>query len=188
MSNIPYRKMIIPAAGLMLGFVGCKHHSTNVDIQTPPLGTISDSVWQKQESNAEATEFIVYEHEFVGNTVRLNRAGEDHIKQIAVRAGNVPFPVVIERSSMSVKEGTKHGFPVHNDPVLDKQRRELVVQILKTMGVEDAAERTVVAPSFTPGFQSFEAEKAYNANFSSSGGNSGGFGGFGGGGGGFGGF
>ncbi|MCA9000105.1 MAG: hypothetical protein KDA80_24115 [Planctomycetaceae bacterium] len=155
------------------------------DIRPTPLGTISDDVWRKQESNAEASDFVVYEHEWVGNSTELNHAGMDHVKQIAARAANVPFPIIIEQSSMSVKPGTKYGFPIHNDEHLDLARREYVVEALTTLGVLDASERVVIAPALTPGFRGFEAERAFNTGFNSRGSGGGFGGGFGGGGGGF---
>lgn len=163
------------------------------DFHPKPLGTMSDPIWREQESQAEASDFVVHEHEFEGNTVRLNHAGEEHVKQIAARAAAVPFPILVEPSSMTAREGTVNEFPVHGNHQLDLQRRELIVAALQRMGVADAGERVVVAPALTPGFEQFEAERAYRAGFSGYGlggfgGFGGGFGGFGGGIGGFGGF
>jgi hypothetical protein len=158
----------------------CSHMG---DITPYPLGTISDPVWQQQESNAEASDFVVHEHEWVGNSTDLNAAGKEHVKQIAARAAEVPFPILVERSSMSVDPDTRFRFPVHNNEELDLQRREFVVEALGRLGLVDAEQRVVVAPALTPGFESFEAERAYNRGF----GGYGGFGGFGGGYGGFGG-
>jgi hypothetical protein len=150
-----------------------------------PLGTISDPVWQQQESNAEASDFVIHEHEWTGNSTDLNHAGMDHVKQIAVRAPMVPFPILIEQSSMTARPGTEYQFPVHNNEDLDMLRRELVVQALLEFGVLDAESRVVVSPALTPGFESFEGERAYNIEFGLYGrGFGGGGGGFGGGGGG----
>lgn len=165
---------------------GCHHSKKNVHSSSyypMPLGTISDPVWQQQESNAEASDFVIYEHEWKGNTVELNHAGKDHVKQIAARVNMVPFPVLVQQSSMTVDPDTQYGFPVHNNEELDLQRRQLVVQALTEMGISNAEDRVVVSPAIAPGFESFEAERAYHRGFS------GGFGGFGGGfgGGGFGG-
>jgi hypothetical protein len=77
---------------------------------------------------------------------------------------------------------------VHNNEELDLQRRQFIVQALSEMGVSNAEDRVVVSPALTPGFESFEGERAYNVGFSRGfGGGGGGFGGGGGGGGGFGG-
>jgi len=151
------------------------------DLTPRPMGAINDEYWRQQESNAEASDFVVYEHEWSDNSTNMNDAGKEHLKQIAVRAANVPFPVIIERSSMSTRAGTKYKFPVHNDEELDLQRRTLVVSALAEMGVPDAEQRVVVSPALTPGFQSYEAERAYSRGFNGQMGG-GGFGGMGGGG------
>src|SRR5690606_19718499 len=75
-------------------------------------------------------------------------------------------------------------YPVHNNRDLDLRRREVIVAALHTMGVQDAEQRVVVAPLLAPGFESFEAERAYNVGFAypgffGTGFGSGGFGGFG---------
>ena len=162
------RSWLTVAASLAALATGCHHDKCPYPCPEvpPPLGTISDPVWQLQETNAEASDFVVHEHEFVGNTPRLNAAGEDHLKQIAARAPQTPFPVLIEPSSMSPAAGTVHGFPVHNNPQLDQDRRTVIVQALVMMGVEDAEDRVTIAPALTPGFESFEAEGAYNRGFS----------------------
>lgn len=177
---------------LLTAACGCasKYKQTiSVDELRPtPIGTISDSIWQQQEENAEASDFVIYEHEWVGNSTQLNAAGMEHVKQIAARATEVPFPVLVERSSMSAEPGTRHGFPVNGQEDLDLHRREFIVHALGEMGVQESDTRVVVSPALTPGFQDFEAERAYNRGFSdyNNGGTGltggGGFGGFGGGG------
>ena len=155
-------------------------------LEPAPLGTISDQVWRAQETNAEASDFVIHEHEFNGNTSRLNSAGESHVRQVAARMDETPFPVIIELSSMSRREGTKHGFPVHGDPELDKRRRELIVHTLTALGAQDVDNRVIVGPALAPGFEQSEAETAYYQGING-GSNSGGGGGGGGGRGGFGG-
>lgn len=158
------------------------------DITPTPLGTVSDPIWQKQEHNAEASDFVIHEHEFTANTARLNAAGEDHVKQIAYRFHQQPtlsYPVIVEPSSMSPRAGDKYGFAVHNDPALDLNRRQVTIAALVALGMADAEQRVVVSPALTPGFQGFEGERAYGRGFGM---NQGGVtGGFGTGGGGFGG-
>jgi uncharacterized membrane protein YgcG len=175
------------AATLLAAAAGCAgsgdwKRTPLSELQPTPLGTISDSIWQQQEENAEASDFVVHEHEWVGNSSQLNAAGMDHVKQIAARLCNVPFPVLIERSSMSVAPNTRHQFPVHNHEELDMERREFVSRALSQFGVQHADERVIVSPALTPGFQEFEAEQAYENGFSGQNGYNGGLGnGFGGG-------
>jgi uncharacterized membrane protein YgcG len=180
----------LPAIALAAMLIsGCQHKQHHAEIpydSVAPLGTISDDIWQKQEENGEASDFVIVESEFVGATAKLNAAGEDHIKQIAVRMGSTPFPVVVEPSSMSVRESSEYKYPIHGNDDLDMHRRNVIVKMLQAMNVQDADERVVVAPAFTPGFEGFEAYRAYSTGFSNRGGG-GGFGGGGFGGGGFGG-
>jgi hypothetical protein len=150
------------------------------ELRPAPIGTISDAIWQQQEENAEASDFVVHEHEWVGNSTRLNAAGKEHVKQIAARAAQTPFPVLVERSSMSSVPDSRHGFPVNGHEDLDLQRRELIVHALAEMGVADSDTRVLVAPALTPGFQDFEGERAYNRGFSDMQGYGNGLGGFGG--------
>ncbi len=158
----------VATAALLLALNGCKHDANYVGAYPPAsLGTISDPIWERQEANAEASDFVVHEHEFVANTTTLNAAGEVHVKQIAARIANVPFPVAVEPSSMTVREGTKHEFPIHGNLALDMNRREIVVRSLTALGVEDAEQRVVVAPPIAPGFEYPEAERAYTNGFSS---------------------
>ena len=177
-----YSTLIVSVTSFALT-MGCGHHRFfNTE---PPLGSISDEVWKTQEHNAEASDFVLYQHEFKLNEVRLNTAGEDHVKQIADRLANGDnFPVVIERSNTAARPDTEYKLPVHPNPELDMQRRKLIVSALARLGVPDADERVVVAPAFAEGFQSQEAMSAYGRGFMMQGGG-GGFGGGGGGGGGF---
>ena len=33
-----------------------------------PLGQVTDSIWETQQTNAEASDFVFYDHEFTGDT------------------------------------------------------------------------------------------------------------------------
>lgn len=174
----------------MVGAAGCHKCIGKCDYMgdfTPqPIGSTIDPIWMKQEHNAEASDFVVHEHEFTGNTARLNAAGEQHVKQIAMRYSqrpDLPYPILVEPSSMSPRPGDKYGFAVHNDPALDLNRRQVLVAALQAMGVNDAEQKVVVSPALTPGFQSFEASNAYGTGFGGQGGGGGAMGGGGGGGG-----
>ncbi|HCO25493.1 hypothetical protein [Gimesia maris] len=171
----------LPAIALAAMLIsGCQHKQHHAEIpydSVAPLGTISDDIWQKQEENGEASDFVIVESEFVGATAKLNAAGEDHIKQIAVRMGSTPFPVVVEPSSMSVSASSEYKYPIHGNDDLDMHRRNVIVKMLQSMNVQDADERVVVAPAFTPGFEGFEAYRAYSNGFMNRGGGGGGFGG-----------
>jgi len=162
------------------------------------LGSGVDQIMRGQEDNAEASKYVVYQHEFKLNKaenldplngLRLNEFGEDHIKRIAenLRRGS-HFPVLVERSHTSVRPLTKYQYPVHFQPELDRKRREVVVLALVALGIEDAEKRVIISPALAQSYQSVESERAYQngLNSNNNNGRRGGSG-FGGGGSGFGG-
>ena len=146
-----------------------------------PLGAQSDAMWQRQEANAEASDFVVYQHEFELNGVHLNTGGEDHLRQIAARLhGSVNLPVIVERGMTSVRPDSEFKYPVNPDPELDMRRREVVVRSLMAMGVDDAEQRVVIAPSLAGGMKATEASRAYYQGLNQSSNFGAGYGGFGG--------
>jgi len=176
------RLLVVAACSLMLALSGCQGWKNQYrDFAPAPLGTLSDPIWQNQEANAEHSDFVIYMHEFQGNTERLNTAGEDHVKQIAARLlGGQDAQVLVERSMTSTRGGTEFEYRVHPNPQLDLRRREIIVRSLAAMGITDAEERVVVSPALAPGFTADEAESAYRSGITGStrGAPGGGFGGF----------
>ncbi|PQO42146.1 hypothetical protein [Blastopirellula marina] len=179
---------------LTAGLAGCQSPG-KIDPAPPTmLGASVDELNRSQEVNAEAAQYVVYQHEFQPNFVagkgekdawKLNGYGEDHVKQIAsnLLRGD-ESPVVIERSQTSPKQGTEYEYPVHFNDELDEKRRRCVVASLVALGVNDAESRVVVAPSFSEGLTSGEAAAAYRRGMTTNNrGGSGGYGSFGGGGG-----
>jgi hypothetical protein len=158
------RLMSAATCGLLsLLTVGCcKDKCAYMQPMDPvPLGCISDQAWKLQEANAEASDFVIHEHEFNGNTSQLNALGESHVRQVAARMQETSFPVIIEQSSMSKRDSDEHGFPVHGDPALDQRRREVLVHTLIELGAKDVENKVVVAPALTPGYELIEGEAAY---------------------------
>src|SRR5262245_13379138 len=153
--------ILIAAALAMLA--GCHHGSgwwsgtyNGPPADRPfPLGQVSDSHWETQQTNAEAADFIFYDHEFRYDTrARLDTAeltpgAKKHLMQIALRLEHVPFPVVIEES------------PHNGRPELDQARRRTIVEQLARLGIPNAEERVVVANAFPEGYTGIEAEGAY---------------------------
>ena len=166
---------------------GCHHYHESRAIYEPPpavapLGAISDNIWQSQEARAEASEFVIYQHEFEYEAPWLNYCGKSHVKQIAARLQYCPnLPVVIQPDMTKIDESTEFKYPVHPNPELDLKRREMIVLALQEMGVHDAEKRVVVAPAWAEGFTAVEAQQVYNAALNNNIGNGfgGGFGGFG---------
>jgi hypothetical protein len=114
-----------------------------------PVGQVTDSFWETQQTNAEAADFIFYDHEFRGNTAELAPGAKKHLEQVALRLEHVPFPVVIEQS------------PHNARPELDQARRRVIVEQLARIGVTNAQERVVVANAFPEGLTAQEAEAGY---------------------------
>ena len=163
-SSARTRTACVGAFLVMAGLAGgCSHrHACTFPIAPPnPLGYASDPMWMLQETGGEASDFVIYDHEFAHRTSRLTPAGEDHVKQIAARVGSTPFPVVVERTNDAVNPNDEFQYPVHHNPVLDLQRRDVVVRSLLAMNVRDANDRVVVAPAIAEGFEEAEAEGAY---------------------------
>ena len=175
--------------GLMAGLsFGCSspvmQSAPAVGVQ--PLGAISDAAWATQEENAEASKFVIAEHEFKLHEARLNMAGEDHLKQIAadVHKG-AKFPIVVERTVTGDNKG-QFNYPTGPDPELDIERRKLVVAALERFGVANADDRVFITPDTVYGQNAAAAAAAYqraiyfNRAGGAFGGGFGGFGGFGG--------
>lgn len=150
----------IPAsaqAGWLFGWNKEKHHRyPGPAMDRPfPVGQVTDSFWEAQQTNAEAADFIFYDHEFRYDTVRhvetaeLAPGAKRHLEQVALRLEHAPFPIVIEASQHQAA------------PELDKARRRTIVEQLNRMGITNADERVVVAPSFAEGRTAIEAEQTY---------------------------
>jgi len=114
-----------------------------------PIGQVTDSFWETQQTNAEAADFLFYDHEFRGNTAELAPGAKKHLEQVALRLEHVPFPVVIEESPHDAR------------PDLDQARRQTIVEQLARLGVVNSEERVIVAGAFPEGYTAQEAEAAY---------------------------
>src|SRR5262245_45600491 len=108
-----------------------------------PLGQVSDSHWEIQQTNAEAADFIFYDHEFKGNTAELSPGAKKHLMQVALRLEHVPFPVVIEESP-----GTHSPAETARRQALDQARRQTIGEQLGRLGAMNAEERVVGANPF----------------------------------------
>jgi hypothetical protein len=147
----PWTAAAVLTCGVMLVLAGCRLAKEISVPPIPPLGTQIDAIWQTQETNAEAADFIMWQHEFESEGARLNKGGEDHLKMIAYRINQLredEFFVIVEESMNSPKEGTVYAYPIHPNPELDLKRREVVVRLLTELGVKDAEERVIIAPSW----------------------------------------
>jgi hypothetical protein len=141
---------------------GCYHCCPKTAV--PPLGTLSDDLWRRQEIEAAASDFVICEHEFASpESVQLNVGGQDHLKAIAARLqAGAPMPVVIERSMSSVRPDSTYHYPVNPNPELDMCRRNAVARALQSMGVGNAEQCVVVAPALAEGYTGVESARAYD--------------------------
>lgn len=147
-----FRLIICAIATALLA--GCKSHDSAPRYDRPfPLGQVTDAFWETQQTNAEAADFILYQHEFVKDTTQLAPGAKRHLEQIALRLEQVPFPVVIEQSEHNAR------------PELDQARQRVVIENLIRMGVSNVETRVVVASAFAEGFTSFEGQAAYYGIF-----------------------
>lgn len=161
------------------GLLGCASYA---DVSPPPhLGSVIDETFRTQEENAEAAKYVFYCHEFKLNETtkdgdnpggwRLNEYGEDHLRRVAVnmKRGDT-FPIIVERSQTSSRPGTQFGYPVHFNDELDARRRQTIVAMLTALGVPDADQRVIVAPSAAEGIEAIEAANSYNGSLRGGGG------------------
>ena len=127
-----------------------------------PVGQVTDSHWETQQANAEAADFIFYDHEFRYDTTKhvdtaqLSPLAKKHLAEVALRLEHVPYPVVIEELPRSHDEARNH-----EKGLLEQARRKTIVEQLNRMGVTNADERVVVANAFAEGFTGVEGERAY---------------------------
>ena len=135
--------------GIRGRMTGWLHRPSNAIPDTFPLGKVSEAWYYEMETNAEAVDFVMHDLDFVGQTTELTSDGKDHLLEIAARMRAQPFPVIVER------------FPNNSDPELDLARRNLVAQVLTDFGNPDAQQRVIVAPSYTPGYTSRQAQATY---------------------------
>ena len=164
------KRKLLPTALVALAAInGCKSGAPGPAHDRPfPVGQVSDAFWETQQTNAEAADFIFYDHEFVGDTAELAPSTKRHLESVALRLEHVPFPVVIEQSQYDAK------------PELDQARRRAIVEHLARMGLPNLERRVIVANAFAEGFTGMEGERAYYNRFGGGGGGGGRFGGGGG--------
>jgi len=145
---------LIPTIGGLL-LAGCSSHVPHEAKVSPPydrpfpLGQVTDAAWETQQTNAEASDFVFYDHEFAGETTDLTPGGKKHLLQVALRLEHVPFPIVVEES------------PKNRNRRLDLQRRQAIVDHLTRLGLDLVDSRVVVAPAISEGITAIEGESAY---------------------------
>lgn len=156
--KIQYYSALIICAGMALVFSGCAHDKGPRYDRPFPVGQVTDSFWEAQQTNAEATKFIMFDHDFEGDTANLTPAGQKHLTAIARRLPYVPFPIVIEESLNKRAEEVN---------VLDEQRRKNVIELLNRFygngfpSDVPLEQRVVIAKAFPRAIFATEGEAAY---------------------------
>lgn len=145
------KRLTKTAALLTLGALsGCAGNRFNPPHDRPfPIGQVTDAHWETQQANAEAADFVFYEHEFVKDSAELAPGAKRHLESVAMRLEHVPFPVVIE------------AIPYGKAPQLDAERRRTIVEALARMGMPNVESRVVIGAAFPAGRTSVEAEATY---------------------------
>jgi hypothetical protein len=133
---------------IVLAAMGCRSQGPAHD-RPFPNGQISDAHWETQQTNAEAADFIFFDHEFVGETAELAPGAKRHLESVALRLEHVPFPVVIEQS------------PNDTNPELDQARRKVIIEQLAKIGITNSEKRVIVANAFPAGITAIEGERNY---------------------------
>ena len=114
-----------------------------------PLGAVERAHFHTMQTNGEAGDFILYQHDFIGETPELTVDGRDHLNEIAARLQSTPFPVIVERNFNNA------------NPQLDAERRQMVALVLHDLGNPDADQRVFVGPSYGRGQSSIESQVDY---------------------------
>ena len=136
--------------------VGCCGNEVDVDrfadiprgaIPEPPQETVRRH-FELQAAKAEADDFVFYRHEFYMDGKDLGPYGQYHLKLVASRLSQVPFPVLIEAVP---------------DAKLNDARRATVVLALKRAGLDEIEPRVIVGFPEAEGMSGEEAERVYQS-------------------------
>ena len=166
-----YTLLILSVVALAAGCAG-DHHSHKTYGGPPygpphdrpfPVGQVTDSHWETQQTNAEAADFIFYDHEFRYDTTRhvdtaqLSPLAKKKLEQVALRLEHVPFPVIIEELPRN-HDAAKN----YEKGLLEQARRQTIVEQLNRLGITNADERVVISNAFPEGITGVEAEQSYS--------------------------
>ena len=167
-----YTLLILSLVALATGCAGPHHKQSHKTYGGPPygpaldrplpVGQATDAFWETQQTNAEAADFIFYDHEFKYDTTnhvetaQLSPLTKKHLTEVALRLEHVPFPVIIEELPRN-HDAAKN----HEKGLLEQARRKTIVEQLNRLGVTNADERVVVSNAFPEGFTGVEGERSY---------------------------
>lgn len=155
----------------MCGLAGCRTYDKKVcnpQMYRLPPGVTVGAQFETQASNALASRFVVYRHEWLANfsdgayreeprilgnakpedLTKLTRSGVQHLQIIAGNLTRVDYPVILE--------------PTWNDE-LDEQRRQIVTEQLMSLLPEGANVNVLVAQPNEEGLRGPEAVNTFRA-------------------------
>lgn len=188
-------------AASMPALASCGHHDclrcpdfSWRDVPAPP-GTYVCRWTKAQDERAEEADFVLHQHEWYQDGVKLGPEGRRHLDVIARRLQDGPYTVVVEPSTPRYERNDDADSAIDRASQVDAQRRDYTVNYLLVAGIADAADRVVVDRPRDEGIAGNEARRLQGqlqngggrGNGQGGGGANGGFGGGGFGGGGFGG-
>lgn len=149
MNKVKHCSLWLGLAGISL-MAGCTTCDTNRfdeieagAIPEPPYMTVRRH-YETQAGKAEADDFVFYRHEFYMDGKELGPYGQYHLRLIANRLNQVPFPVLIQAVP---------------DARLNEQRRQTVVAALKKAGHEDIESRVIIGFPEAEGMGGDETER-----------------------------
>lgn len=138
--------------GIIVMSAGCCSWDSGVDrfadippgaIPEPPHATVHRH-FETQAAKAEADDFVFYRHEFYMDGKDLGPYGQYHLRLVANRIHQVPFPILIQAQP---------------DPKLNEARRQTVILALKRVGLDDIDQRVIVGFPEAEGMSGEEAER-----------------------------
>lgn len=171
--------MLLCLSAAICGTAGCQHTEHVLGIHRcaeipqgavpQPLGTWSCEWQHAQTERAEQDDFVIYQYEWEATSTRLGPFGQRHLREIARRLPEVPFPLVIAES---------------NDVELDQSRRISLVESLAALGTPVDPQRVLVGPAAAEPMYGVDVPVVVRSYTAAGGGQGGGGGGGAGGGGG----
>jgi hypothetical protein len=111
-----------------------------------PNGTYVRLHTERQANNAEASDFIMFMHEWTPDSVSLGPYGQRHLLQMTARLVSEQYSIIIEPST---------------DPALDERRRAAVAKHLLENQIPDAENRVLVSVPTAEGIFAEESTRIF---------------------------
>ena len=155
-----------------------------VDDDPGPLGATIQPHLTSMIEGADASDFVVVQHEWVGTTAQLTQNGKDHLVEVARRLLDNPFPVLIEpvalrfdernfdryrfadlsrerREAMEIEGAARQEKAADYRARINSARRREVVRFLTEQNYPYAEQCVFVAYPYSPGISGMEGVRNY---------------------------